>query len=108
MSLSPLHSHSQQPHPLQPPPIPPSSSSSYPRAPRSRLEPESDKVFGRLSGELRCTAASPVFGALLEGTLERAGEVMFEDVGWRVFGGGVDGADGGDALDTISNELVDL
>ena len=51
-------------------------------------------MFGRLLGELRCTAASPVFGALLEGALERAVEVMFEDVRRRVFGGGVDGAEG--------------
>ena len=41
-------------------------------------------------GELRCAAASLVFGAL-----ERAGEDMFEDVRQRVFGDGVDGADGG-------------
>ena len=47
-------------------------------------------MFGRLLGELKCTAASSVFGAL-----ERAAEVMFEDVRRRVFGGGVDGADGG-------------
>ena len=46
-------------------------------------------------GELRCTAASPVVGALLEGALERAVEVMFEDVRRRVFGSGVDGAEGG-------------
>ena len=52
-------------------------------------------MFGRLLGELRCTAASPVFGALLESALERAVEVMFEDVRRRVFGGGVDGAEGG-------------
>ena len=52
-------------------------------------------MFGRLLGELRCTAASPVFGALLEGALERAVEVMFEDVRRRVFGSGVDGAEGG-------------
>ena len=52
-------------------------------------------MFGRLLGELRCTAASPVFGALLEGALERAVEVMFEDVRRRVFGGGADGAEGG-------------
>ena len=52
-------------------------------------------MFGKLLGELRCTAASPVFGALLESALERAVEVMFEDVRRRVFGGGVDGADGG-------------
>ena len=93
MSLSAFtHSHSQQPHPLQRPSIPSSSSPPYPRAPRSRPDPESDKVFGRLLGELRCTAASSVFGALLEGALER---VMFEDVRRRVFGGGVAGADGG-------------
>ena len=46
-------------------------------------------------GELRCTASSPVFGALLEGALERAVEVMFEDVRRRVFGSGADGTEGG-------------
>ena len=45
-------------------------------------------------GELRCTAASPVFGTLLEGALERATEVMFEDVRRRVFGGGAERAEG--------------
>ena len=51
-------------------------------------------MFGKLLGELRCTTVSSVFGALLEGALERAAEVMFEDVRRRVLGSGADEAEG--------------
>ncbi|KAI5117910.1 hypothetical protein M0805_003603 [Coniferiporia weirii] len=115
--------HTSNPPPYSGPQSYPSSSTS--QSHQQRKNPESDPTFARLLGELRETVISPAFAQVLEVSLDRATDVLFDGLRRDAFGGADADMDtelekprlanllpalarwAHSALDTMPNELVD-